>query len=109
MQKATLLGALIAVLALPGTAALSDPMMDVCHARAQKGSGFKSQGPNLSTQQGGVQMRLSGSVGLGVSRSRGAPSSNPSAPFAGAAATERREREARAKYQRLYDACLDTR
>lgn len=106
MQKPILLGALIAILLLPGAVAGADPMQDVCHSRAKKDSGYRSQGPKVTSQLGGVQMRLSGSVGLGVSVSRGAPSTSVSAPFAGAAATERRESEAQAKYQRIFDACM---
>ena len=107
MRTPLLFVALTAVLALPGTAALADPMQDICHARAQKDSGYQSRGPKVDTRLGGAQMRLSGSVALGGSRSRGGQSAPGAAPpFAGSAATERRERDAQAKYQRIYDACM---
>ncbi|MFT7596577.1 MAG: hypothetical protein ACI8R4_003913 [Paracoccaceae bacterium] len=110
MHRSVLMAVLVAILALPGSGAGADPKQDLCHVRAQKDSGYKSQGPKLATQMGSVQMRLSGSVALGVSSSRGgAPSGNVTPPFAGSAATERRENDAQARYQRLYDACMDNR
>lgn len=107
MQRQILMTALLAGLALPAAGAWADAKQDLCHAKAKKDSGYRSWTSKAASPEGGVQMRLSGSAGFGVSHSSGAASNTPTAPFAGSAATERRARETEEKYQRLYDACIN--
>ncbi len=91
--------------------AMADPMADACDRSARSESGYRAplalQAPN-----GRGQVRLSGSVALGGSASRGIPSP-PTPAFAGAAASERREQERQRKqaqeYQRTYERCMEGR
>lgn len=95
------------------TAALLAPALqagereDACRARAEKLSGYRPRG--LEKQVGGLTLRLSGSVALGVSRSRGP--ALPAAPrYAGEAHRERfeaeRNRKRAARYRGIFDACM---
>lgn len=95
-----------------GQVALADPMEDVCHERAKKNSGYDGRRKGLTRQVGNTQMRLSGSVALGGSRSSGPPNGPrdvPSPAFAGQASTERREDKAKSKYSRIYNDCMRSR
>lgn len=99
----------LAVMVLPVTDAKADPLADICHARAQKESGYHGPRKGLSKRVGNTQMRLSGSVGLGVSRSSGPQSGTQVPGFAGQDAIERREQKAHSKYTRIYDDCMQSR
>jgi len=94
---------------LPGGVALADPMQDVCHSRAVKGSGYSGPRTGLSKQAGNTTFRLSGSAAFGVSRSSGTPSANNAPGFAGSAETERREAKEESKYTRIYNDCMRSR
>ncbi|MDK3018317.1 hypothetical protein [Pseudodonghicola flavimaris] len=78
-----------------------------CRAEAQKLSGCRA--PLLQGEAGGVTFRLSGSVSLGVSKSRGGQTM-AAPPFAGAASSERREaqrqKDACDLAQRFYESCM---
>jgi len=91
--------------------AMADPMADVCDRRARSESGYRAP-LALQTPDGRGQVRLSGSVALGGSSSRGV-SSPPAPAFAGAVASERREQERQQKqvekYRRIYERCLQGR
>lgn len=80
---------------------------ETCRAQAERLSGYSPR--TIEAEAGGIKFSLSGSVALGVSRSRGA--ATPAAPpFAGAAHRERFEAKRNQKraesFQRFFDACM---
>ena len=94
---------IVGVTAVP-VIGLADVQRDVCDRQAREISGYDAFG-GLSVTTGNVTARLSGSVAVGVSRSRGPE--NPKAPaFAGSSSVERREAQARERYDAALKACL---
>lgn len=90
----------------------SNPMEDICHARAREMSGFKGAAPRAETRKGGATFRLSGSAAIGVSRESGPPVPSPRGGH-GMAEQERQERKRRDKqaaaeqnYRKIYDDCM---
>lgn len=92
----------VAFAGLPAIAA-TDPMAEICHVRAEKGSGYDGPRQGLSKEFGNVRLRFSGSVSIGVSRTNG-----PQGGF-NTSTGDRSEDKARDRYFQIYDACMDSR
>ena len=105
-RSAAILATLLATI-LPAPGLQAGEREDACRARAEKLSGYRPR--RLETELGGVKFRLSGSVALGVSRSRG-PATQPAPPFAGEAHRDRfeakRNRKRAARYQKIFEECM---
>ncbi len=97
----------IAFATLPAPTVQANPMVDICKTRAAKNSGYSGSG--LSRQVGNTTFRLSGSVAIGASRSSGPQDGHRAPAFAGQAATEQRDAQAKNKYDRIYNDCMRTR
>ncbi|MHA6261802.1 hypothetical protein ACXYMO_01255 [Arenibacterium sp. CAU 1754] len=91
-------------LALPACSGAA-PKNDACDAQARQVSGYTGARP-VEFNVGPFDARISGSVAVGVSRTRG-PAREPVAPpFAGAASVEAREKPVLDAYRRAYNDCL---
>ncbi|MDX2485457.1 MAG: hypothetical protein QNK42_17565 [Pseudodonghicola sp.] len=97
----------VALIAAPtASSAQAGEREELCRAQAERLSGYRPRA--LEAEAGGVKFSLSGSVALGVSRSRG--TATPAAPpYAGEAHRERFEAKRNQKradsFQRFFEAC----
>lgn len=91
---------------LSGNAGLADPKSDLCDLKARKISGYSGTKP-LEFNLGSFKGRVSGSVSVGVSRTRGNASAAVTPPFSGAASVEPREQRAIDDYRRAFKDCME--
>ncbi len=100
------LAPLFAIVIFAQTAQAGD-REETCRAQAERLSGYRPRA--IEAEAGGIKFSLSGSVALGVSRSRGT-ATPASPPFAGAAHRERFEAKRNQKradsFQRVFEACM---
>lgn len=102
MKTIAILGLTVALSGLPSTEVSASTLADICHTRAEAGSGYSGARSGLNWQIGKVRLRLSGSAAFGISHSKG---TRPSV-VSGFSGRDMSEQRAKRKYKRIYDACI---
>lgn len=106
MANLTCLSMLVGVCLLAPGLAVADLQTDVCRARAKDVSGYSGK-PASSVKSGNITTKLSGSAAFGLSHESGTQSQTNKGPaFAGSTSVEKREQNKIAKYQRVFDECM---